>query len=330
MRWPALTTSMISVPRRFTCARRRRLREHGRSWARVDESLLARARLEARLRQSLRRLVEHQPHDLRHLHVARDTICAGKMTNATSRYARRTPPRWRRGRRAIGATSRASSCAASPAAAAPRTPRRCRAAAEARAAVPRRARPRGTAPSGGGSSRHSGLLGQEALDLRVVLLGLERARAVDRAVRPGARAVAAARRIERCTAPHHREIGHLQPPARVGMPAERARARARHVDQHGVHPGARPARARRPTNGTTLPRVERGARSRRMRARRANDASPANTTPAVRASSSALPPGAAQRSATVLHRRDRRVARDERRRRDPARRTAPAGRRRAP
>ena len=47
-----------------------------------------------------------------------------------------------------------------------------------------------------------------------------------------------------------------------------------------------------------LPRFERGARSRRTRASRANDASAANTTLAVRDSSSDLPPGAAHRSAT--------------------------------
>ena len=72
MRCPPLTTSVTGGADPFTCARRRRLLEHGHLGCGVVVALLALLGLEARLRQALRRLVEAEPRDVRHLHVARD------------------------------------------------------------------------------------------------------------------------------------------------------------------------------------------------------------------------------------------------------------------
>jgi len=113
---------------------------------------------------------------------------------------------------------------------------------------------------------------------------------------PGRTAVAAARRMERWTAGSTARS--------LTLSRQRASGCRRNVpvpvQGTSISTASIPRTAGKrasPTNGTTLPASRRRTFS-RTRASRANDASPANTTPAVRASSSVLPPGAAQRSAT--------------------------------
>ena len=106
----------------------------------------------------------------------------------------------------------------------------------------------------------------------------------------------------------------LQSPPRVGMPAERAGARARRVDEHEVHrANRRKARVGDVARTSTRSRAARRFR-RRAAAARTRDRS---RTPrdALRDSSTDFPPGAAHRSATSRARGHARVLRDERRRR---------------
>ena len=116
---------------------------------------------------------------------------------------------------------------------------------------------------------------------------------------PGFTTVAAAAKDRALDRRHHREVRHLQAPARVGMPAERARSGARRVDEHDINrSNRRKARVRRRTRATKSNLETLHVLHDALQARRARDRS-RTPAPALRDSSTDFPPGAAQRSATV-------------------------------
>ena len=155
----------------------------------------------------------------------------------------------------------------------------------------------GTAPSGGGSSRQSGCsLRKRSICSSFSSGSSEQVLYTSRP--PGRTTLGGRAQNGALHRRHHREVRHLEAPARVGMPAERSGARARRVDEHDVD---RRDRRKARVGDVRVQRVDLQtlARSRRTRCRRANDRSLANTCRALRDSSTDFPPGAAQRSATT-------------------------------
>ena len=99
-----------------------------------------------------------------------------------------------------------------------------------------------------------GMFSEKARDLLVVLLKLQRARAVHEQPAGSYDACRGAKN-RALRSGQHREVARLQSPASVGVTTKRSRARERNVYQHGIHVAQR-RRCRIAHEGKDVRRIE--------------------------------------------------------------------------